>query len=139
MAVLHLPNEFRESLTRWSEVAYPYEGCGLLIGEQGNGQSVVKRVTRAKNMSLKLAGERYSLDPLHFLAADSAARAENMSVLGVWHSHPDKSALPSDTDLAAAWPEWSYVIVAVNRHGVAEIRSWRLNEIHWFIEEEIQS
>jgi proteasome lid subunit RPN8/RPN11 len=49
-------------------------------------------------------------------------------VLGVWHTHPDHPATPSETDRAAAWSGWSYLILSVVRGELAELRSWRLDE-----------
>lgn len=137
--MLHLPDEFRTSLERWAQASYPHESCGLLIGERGHGDIMVKRVTQAKNLNLERARDRYLLDPQDFLEADNAARAHGMEVLGVWHSHPDHPAEPSETDRAAAWPGWSYVILAVTCNGVQDMRAWRLNENHAFVEEVIQS
>jgi proteasome lid subunit RPN8/RPN11 len=139
MAILHLPAALRTSLERWSQAAYPHESCGLLIGRWADGNRVVAYVTQAKNINLERARDRYLLDPQDFLEADNAARAQNMEVLGIWHSHPDHPALPSETDQASAWPDWSYVIVAVTRDGAQDVRVWRLNENHVFDEEVIQS
>lgn len=139
MATLQLSTAFRASIEGWAQTSYPHEGCGLLIGKRGWRDHVIKRVTRARNLNLARARDRYLLDPQDFLEADRAAREENMEVLGVWHSHPDHPALPSETDRAAARPDWSYVIVAVTGDGVQDLRAWRLNESRTFDEEVIQS
>jgi proteasome lid subunit RPN8/RPN11 len=139
MATLQLPAAFRTSLEGWARASYPQEGCGLLIGKRGWRDCVIKRVTQAKNLNLARARDRYLLDPQDFLEADRVAREENMEVLGVWHSHPDHPALPSETDRAAAWPDWAYVILAVTGDGVQDLRAWRLNECQTFDEEVIQS
>ncbi len=139
MTILHLPDAFRTSLEHWAQAGYPHESCGLLIGERGRGDVAIKRVTQAKNLNSERAHDRYLLDPQDFLDADNAAREQGMEVLGVWHSHPDHPALPSETDRVAAWPDWSYVIVAVTRDGVQDVRAWRLNESQAFDEEVIRS
>ena len=64
-------------------------------------------------------------------------RAAGLEVVGVWHSHPDHSAQPSETDRSAAWEGWSYLILSVTSEGVTESRSWRLRE-EAFIEEVIE-
>ena len=51
-----------------------------------------------------------------------------MDLVGVYHTHPNHPAVPSDFDRAAAWPEWSYIIVSVREGEVAEFRSWTLVE-----------
>ncbi|HYD60325.1 MAG TPA: M67 family metallopeptidase [Noviherbaspirillum sp.] len=139
MPTLHLPAEFHTTLVSWAEVAYPYEICGLLIGQRTPGDHVIKGVTQAANLNRERAHDRYELDPQDFLDADTAAREQGLEVLGVWHTHPDHPARPSETDRLAAWPEWSYVILEVTGEGVRDVRSWRLNDAQQFDEEVIQS
>jgi proteasome lid subunit RPN8/RPN11 len=59
-----------------------------------------------------------------------------LEIIGIWHSHPDHPARPSETDRAAAWEGWSYLIASVTKHGVADLRSWRLQGKD-FVEENI--
>ncbi len=127
MAVLYLPDEARAELEARVREGYPHETCGLLLGAQSEGSARVLRVTQARNLNTERAHDRYELDPKDFLAADASARAEGIELIGVWHSHPDHPALPSETDRAAAWPGWSYVILSVTKDGVADLRSWRLD------------
>jgi len=127
MAVLHLPQAARAQLEDWIRAGYPHETCGLLIGTHTGERGEVARVTQARNLNAERAHDRYELDPNDFMAADAEARAAGLEVIGVWHSHPDHPALPSETDRAAAWAGWSYVIASVTREGVRDIRSWRLN------------
>ena len=61
-----------------------------------------------------------------FLAADKAARADGLEIVGIWHSHPDHPARPSITDLDAAWEGYSYLIIQVRRDGPGDFRSWRV-------------
>jgi len=135
---VHLSAELRTLLERWAHAGYPQETCGLLIGERGQEGMAIQRAVQAKNLNRERAQDRYELDPLDFLAADTQARQLGLEVLGVWHSHPDHPARPSETDREAAWPEWSYVILSVAREGVQDVRSWRLNGNHEFDEEVIQ-
>jgi proteasome lid subunit RPN8/RPN11 len=139
MPTLHLPSSSRASLESWAHAAYPHEGCGLLIGERAADEHTIHNVTRANNLNVERAHDRYELDPKDLLDADIAARAQGLEVLGVWHTHPDHPARPSETDRQAAWPEWSYVILEVRREGVRDLRSWRLNDAQTFDEETIQS
>jgi proteasome lid subunit RPN8/RPN11 len=133
---LLIPETLHEELVQWVSAGYPFEICGLLVGRKSGSQCEVVRVTQARNLNLERAADRYELDPKDFLAADIAARSTGLDIVGVWHSHPDHPACPSETDHAAAWPEWFYVILSVTRDGVQEFRSWRLNEDH-FKEEDI--
>ena len=69
---------------------------------------------------------RYALAPEALLAAQKAARAEGLDLVGYYHSHPDHPPRPSAADRRDAWPGVSYLIVAVAGGAAGEARSWRL-------------
>lgn len=127
MNKLFMPLSIRRDLEKLVREGYPHETCGLLVGRQTARQAEARQVVAARNLNTERAHDRYEIDPEDFLCADRNARAEDLEIVGVWHSHPDHPALPSETDRAAAWQGWSYVIVSVTRDGIAELRSWRLN------------
>jgi len=124
--IVILPRSVRARLTRWTRVGYPHETCGLLVGSSDATTTRVIAATQARNLACERAHERFELDPRDLVAADRAARAEGRDIVGVWHSHPDHSAQPSDLDRSTAWSGWSYLIVAVTACGASEMRSWRL-------------
>lgn len=138
MTIAHLSHDLRDELEATVVAGYPYETCGLLIGSQENGVARIAGVVQARNLNTERAHDRYELHPEDFLAADKQARADNMEIIGIWHSHPDHPAQPSETDRTQAWDGWSYVIVAVTKDGIADLRSWRLKD-NQFVEEEIYS
>jgi proteasome lid subunit RPN8/RPN11 len=137
MAVLHLSESIRADLEALACKGYPLEVCGLLVGRQNNGRTEVEKVTQAKNLNRERARDRFELDPMHLLDMDESARTHGLQIVGVWHTHPDHPARPSDTDLEFAWKGWSYVIASVSRDGVKDVRSWRLGDSE-FIEEIIE-
>jgi proteasome lid subunit RPN8/RPN11 len=132
--ILHLSNSVRAELVAWVRAGYPQETCGVLVGRLQDDTVAVTRASRAGNMNRERAHDRFELDPRDFLEADRAARAEGREIVGIWHSHPDHPAEPSETDRLAAWSGWSYLIVQVDRQGVGAMRSWRLVEER-FVEE----
>lgn len=136
--MLVLPADVRSDLESWTGKGYPEETCGLLLGRTALGRTETARAVRARNRNRERARDRYDLDPTDFLAADLAARAEGLEIVGVWHSHPDHPARPSETDRDAAWEGWSYVIVEVTAGGVSALRSWRLVGRE-FVEEPVSS
>ena len=124
--VLSLPEDERLRLCAWAERAYPREACGFLLGLRDSVQIRIETVTEARNVVVECAQDRYEAAPEDFLAADALAQASGLEVLGVWHSHPDKSAQPSETDRSNAWTGWSYIILSVRNGEVSELRSWKL-------------
>ena len=117
--------------------AYPDEGCGVLLGRDGDGAREVVQIVALENRREESRHNRYLIAPEQFLLADRAARAAGLEVIGFFHSHPDHPPRPSAFDLRHAWPYYSYLIVNVTRGEAGEARSWRLAEDRSQFEEEI--
>ncbi|MDQ6747183.1 MAG: M67 family metallopeptidase [Candidatus Dormibacteraeota bacterium] len=122
-----LPPALRARLRRLAEAAYPYEGCGLLLGTPG----AVTEVRAGRNLRSPedRARDRYVLDPRDILQAERDADAGGLQVLGFWHTHPDHPSGASRYDADHAWPGYCYVIVSVLQ-GVA------VGEQGWVLESE---
>ncbi|MDR2487868.1 MAG: M67 family metallopeptidase [Clostridiales Family XIII bacterium] len=110
------------------ERVYPNEACGMLLGSDVGGERQIRRVLPIENVFE--AGERhhrFSIDPLDFLKAEREAEKSGLSVLGIYHSHPDHPAAPSEYDLRLAWPYYSYIIVSVEGGQSCGMTCWRLD------------
>jgi proteasome lid subunit RPN8/RPN11 len=116
--------------------AYPDEGCGVLLGRDGDGAREVVEIVALENRREESRHNRYLIAPEQFLLADRVARGAGLEVIGFFHSHPDHPARPSAFDLEHAWPYYSYLIVGVTRGEAMEARSWRLVEDRSRFEEE---
>lgn len=136
-SLLLLSPEVRDEVDSLASAGYPDETCGLLLGREIGGHCTVLAQRAARNVINDRSGDRFAIDPVDYLAAENAAAGRGMSLVGVWHSHPDHPAFPSETDREMAWPDWSYLIVAVNARGVVDWRSWRLAGAR-FSEEEVR-
>ena len=137
-AFLRLPAQQRRRLVRWASAGYPSETCGCLLGSRDGSGVQVRHLRLGRNLNTERARDRYELDPQDLLRAEDEARVRGLDVVGIWHSHPDHPAEPSETDRASAWAGWSYLIVSVSSKGVSSIRSWRLSS-DVFLEEEVRS
>lgn len=128
-----LASPLRRALAEHARAAWPEEACGLLVGVGGVPREAV-RLTNCASDALR----RYALDPLEYMRVERTAERRGLGVVGVWHSHPDGGAEPSETDRRAAWPGWLYVIISLPGDGSSCIRAWRLvaNE---FVEEELHA
>jgi proteasome lid subunit RPN8/RPN11 len=104
----------------------PREACGVLVGRERAGATVVEHVAPARN--LRRCPGHYELAPADWCAAWRAAERRRRELVGVWHSHVGGGAAPSRADLAAAWAGYTYLIAAVSADGVGELRCWRLEE-----------
>lgn len=123
---LVLPDHVRARLDAWVRAGHPEETCGLLVGRRAGLRGFVLRAVQARNLARRHRSDKFDLDPVAYVAADRAARAEGLEVIGVWHSHPDHPAAPSEDDRRAAWANHSYLIAAVDEEGVRELESYRL-------------
>lgn len=135
-----------------AEVIYPEECCGLLLGTRQSSTTPetrhlielwqtdniwnpsVESVAQEDEEILPLLtkNRRYWIDPKEILAAQRYARDRQLDLIGVYHSHPDHEAVPSESDRALAWSEYSYVILSVLQGRVQDLLSWRLDENHQF-------
>ena len=110
-------------LADWARATYPREGCGLLVGRLGDTVRVV-RVVEGRNLEAEAPGDRFTLDPADWMAANDAAERDGLAIVGIWHSHPDFPAEPSPADTESAWDGYASVIVSVTADGATELRSW---------------
>jgi proteasome lid subunit RPN8/RPN11 len=58
------------------------------------------------------------------LAADMAARERGMSLIGIYHSHPDCGAYFSETDLKNSCPWYSFVVLSIQKGEFDHANSW---------------
>lgn len=113
----------------------PREACGILVGCAGPGVTEVTDHAPGRNVHHRPT-DRFELAPEDLLAAERAARAKGLEVVGFWHSHPSSGAEPSAVDRAASWNGYSYLIVSLAEESGARLRSWRLLEEN-LVEEDV--
>ena len=115
---------------------YPNECCGFLYGnEDSNGRRIITQARVVTNVKDGDKRRRFEISPHDYLEAERYAEEQQIELLGVYHSHPDHPAIPSEHDRAAAQPFFSYIIISVNNKEPGAIRSWRLNDEGMFEEE----
>ena len=134
---LHLRIGLEVQLARLGRQGYPHEVCGLLVGNEQGDSIEVERITSARNEAAERLADRYRLAPDDFLAADREARRDGREIVGIWHTHPDHPAIPSTTDLEAAWEGYTYLIASIVDGALADLRAWRLVGGH-FAEQRIE-
>lgn len=127
-----------------AEIAYPEECCGLLLGKISGAKKTVQEVVPTENnwdgqaatefsevlgLSARGAGKEssFAIAPEMFLQVQKQARDRNLNIIGIYHSHPDSPAIPSEFDRAIAWPQYSYPIVSVCQGKAETLLSWTLD------------
>jgi len=124
------------AIRKHGEADYPHEACGLMGGTTEGDRTVVRQLVPLANERSDSARNRYLIDPDAFRRAQKTLDDEGLDIVGVYHSHPDHPAEPSETDRRAGWEGWSYLIAAVESGEVTALRSWRLVGAG-FVEEEV--
>jgi proteasome lid subunit RPN8/RPN11 len=81
---------------------------------------------------------RYTIAPETLLAAQRYARDRQLEIVGIYHSHPDGLAIPSECDRLWAWQQYSYIIASVREGKTVDIQSWQLDSDRQFQREEIR-
>jgi proteasome lid subunit RPN8/RPN11 len=121
---MKLSQQHLHQIHRHLESGYPNEACGVMLGKHG----VVTEIVSADNERTDSARNRYLIDPLAYMKIERGADQRGLEVLGIYHSHPDVAARPSQFDLDHAWPNFSYLIVSVVKGKAVESNSWRLRD-----------
>ncbi len=107
---------------------YPHECCGLLLGRAAGEDKSVADLRPVDNAREDSRHNRYLIAPRDLLEAEKEARSLGLDVVGVYHSHPDHPARPSEFDREHAFPWYSYIILSVARGVPTDLASWTLRE-----------
>ena len=134
---------------------YPEECCGLLLGTIRDCRKKIIEVFPAKNswtpeenkLPFNISNNsgqslskqnRFSIAPAVLVKIQKEVRGRQLQIIGIYHSHPDYIAVPSEFDRAFAWAEYSYIIISVTSNKVNEVTSWQLDNTKNFQPEDIQ-
>jgi proteasome lid subunit RPN8/RPN11 len=96
-----------------AEHTYPSECCGAMLGQVQGETKVVTEAVPLENAFGGERGDHYEIRPGDLLAADKAARAKGLDLIGIFHSHPDCDAYFSETDLKNSCPWYSFVVLSI--------------------------
>lgn len=129
--MLILTNELHEAIKAHGAASYPYEGCGLLLGEASEGRNIVTDIRPLPNVwpVEEEKPERFRIAEEDWRDVELEAMDAGLDVIGIFHSHPDHPPVASPRDLSwASWPGYSYLITQVVGGRPATSRSWQLAE-----------
>lgn len=117
--------------------AYPDECCGFVFGhEDASGKRTITKALPVYNAATENRKRRFVIAPKDYMQAERFADDNNVQFLGIYHSHPNHPAIPSEHDRVAAQPWFSYIIISVKEKGIDHTRSWVLNDDFQFEEEQ---
>ena len=126
--VLKLCRHHIEAIGQYGEDSYPNECCGLLLGKSHEGIKTVVEVRATQNvwnaqaaqLFTAVEGSRgvnklsnYAISPQTMLKVQKEVRDRSLQIVGIYHSHPNSTAIASECDRLYAWEQYSYIIVSV--------------------------
>jgi proteasome lid subunit RPN8/RPN11 len=119
--------------------SFPDECCGFFFGKEVGEKRLITKILVVNNSKEGDKRRRFQIAPKDYLNAERFADENELQLLGVYHSHPNHPAIPSEHDRVAAQPYFSYIIISVKENEIADIRSWQLNDNFQFEEETIEN
>ncbi|OKH18284.1 M67 family metallopeptidase [[Limnothrix rosea] IAM M-220] len=154
--MLHLTALHLEQLHQHALKCYPEECCGLLLGKSLGDSAQVTEIWLTPNswtpdflasppiennpdpenvVSEASRLNHFAIAPIELLRAQKYARSKASDIVGIYHSHPNHPAVPSEYDRRIAWSQYSYLIMAVVGDQITKTRSWKLSGDRQFLEE----
>jgi len=135
---LKISEETLAHIENHAQAEYPNECCGFLYGVEADDR-VIDHAIEAKNSKEGDKRRRFEISPLDYLKAEQYAVENDLQLLGIYHSHPNHPARPSEHDRVQAVEFFSYIITSVEEDKINTTTSWRLNEQKQFVQEEINT
>jgi proteasome lid subunit RPN8/RPN11 len=102
----------------------PFECCGFVVGSPRQAAFVVPMPNAARSRV------RYRIDDKAHIELRRMLRGVRpaLSIIGVYHSHPEGDSYPSMTDVDEAfYPDWTHVIVGFSG-GRAILRAFQIRD-----------
>jgi proteasome lid subunit RPN8/RPN11 len=136
--MLIIDQKVKERMIEDAEGAFPDECCGFIFGnESPENDRQVTEMMIVMNSKPGDKSRRFEISPLDYMKAEQFAIERDLLLLGVYHSHPNHPAIPSEHDRNSAQPWFSYIILSILNGAFANLRSWALNNDSVFEEEKI--
>ena len=74
---------------------------------------MISKILEVNNAKAGDKKRRFEISGKDYMQAEKFALDNDVLLLGIYHSHPNHPAIPSEHDRVAALPYFSYVILSV--------------------------
>lgn len=129
-----ISHQLQSELIHHAKTGYPQEVCGLLAGR---GEQILRIIPTENHASDKQHG--FLILPHDLNIYLPQIRAEGLSLVGFYHSHPDTPPIPSPTDVRELdnGLQLPHVVVSIS-HYRAHIKAWMIHHgqvdpIEWLV------
>jgi len=86
----------KKILLEHTENEKPNEACAILFGINNDENLIVKEIFLAEN--IEKSPTRFTISNEQLMEIYKVAEEREMDMVGIFHSHPNSAAYPSDTD-----------------------------------------
>ena len=128
----------REQMIADAIRTFPNECCGFIFGTESPEERIITKTQAVHNAKEGDKRRRFEISAQDYFNAEQYAEEQGIFLLGVYHSHPNHPAIPSEHDRKSAQPYFSYIILSIKDGSFNHIRSWALNDSEQFEEETIK-
>lgn len=120
--MIRIPQTIRDDMFAHATEGFPLEVCGIL-GGTGDTVTAIYRMTNTD-----ASNEHFMMDPREQFAVVKDLRAKDLAMLGIYHSHPETPARPSEEDIKLALtPEVSYLIISLANSAAPDMKSYKIS------------
>ncbi len=97
MKYLLIPNSILLNIIRNVQRSYPYEVAGVLLGSEFRDFYKVRTVYHFKKC--RITEYSFNFDIMEWMHVITNGRRSGLAYLGLYHSHPNAHAIPSNIDI----------------------------------------
>ena len=137
MSQLNILQEARCRMIEHAKRTFPDECCGFMFGADVEDVRSISAIVAVENCKEGDKRRRFEIKPTDYIKAERYAEENGLTLLGVYHSHPNHPSIPSEHDRVSAQPYFSYVIISVYERQFRSLQSWLLNDDLQFEEETV--
>ncbi len=114
---IEIKKEDFDRIVQYAVSELPDEACGLIAGtDRPDGVREIQKVYLLTNVDH--TNEHFTIDPREQLTSIKDMRANGLTPLGNWHSHPETPSRPSEEDKRLANDSRaSYLILSLAEEG----------------------
>jgi len=122
MHELIIPRQILDEMLAHCREAYPSEACGILAGRE-NKVSRIYKMTNIEKSSVS-----YQLDSKEHIEVIRDMRENNLSMVGIFHSHPASQAYPSPKDVSLAFYDDAVYVIVSFAGKTPEVKAFSIRE-----------
>ena len=122
MKKLFIPSDIFDEMVAHCKAGYPNEACGILAGKNHEISKIYRMVNSKSSTDL------YAMDSKEQFAVMRDIREQGLSMVSIFHSHPDAKAYPSQTDVKLAFYDDAVYIIVSLTEKEPEVKAFLITE-----------